>query len=122
MSLFSKILEPKGFDRKVDKLFDFYKSNTKYVSMRLLKNSQQLKIAVTAIANVLDDDIDSLSYEEVKNYSSIFTTVLARVAAAGSIGANGLIERTSSILFERYPVIKTEDNAQKITKKLFDLI
>ena len=122
MSVFSKLLGPKDFDGKIDKLFNFYKLNTKLVSMGFLKNSQQLKNAVTVVANVLGDDIDRLTYEKIKNYSDIFTTILARVSAASFLNSNGLIERTSSTLLECYPAIKTEGNAQKITKKLFDLI
>lgn len=121
MSVFSNLLGPKDFDGKVNKLFNFYKVNTKLVSLGLIKSSQQLKRAISSIAKVLDNDVNQLSYEEIKHFGEIFCTTVSRVSIAGLLGSSDLIERTGSILFERYPVMRTKTNAAEITKKLFDI-
>lgn len=122
MGLLSNFLGVQNFSGKVDKLFKFYKTNTRIVSIGSLESSRQLENAISAIANVLGEEVDQLSYEEVKQYGEIFVTVLARTSMAGFLGSSGLIERTSSIILKKYSIIRTKTNADEIVKMLFDMM
>lgn len=122
MGLFTNLFEPKDYDGKVEKLFSYYKNNTKFVSMGLIRNSTQLKNAIIAISDVLGYSTSQLSYEDVKMYGDVFGTVLARAASASMLKSSGLIERTGEMLLGKYGFIRTQANANEIAKRLFALV
>lgn len=121
MGIFSGLFQPKDFDGKVEKLFDYYKTNTKYISLGLIRNKQQLKTAISEIADVLGTPVEYLSYDEVKEYGSVFGTVLARATSASFFSSSNLIANTGEKLYERFGFLRTKANAEEIAKRLFNL-
>ena len=75
MGFISGLFQPKDFDGRVDKLFNFYKTNTKYVSLGLIRNKQQLKSAIVEIADVLGTQVEDLSYDEVETNGTTNSSV-----------------------------------------------
>lgn len=122
MGLFSNLLGPQDFNGKINKLFNYYKNNTKFVSMGFIKGPSQIMSAISAIADVLGKNTNLLSYDEVKTYGDVFGTVLARSASASVLKSDGLIERTGEMLLERYPFIRTKANANEIANRLFQFV
>lgn len=122
MGLFSSLLEPKDFNGKVNKLFNYYRNNTKFVSMGLIKSPAHLEKAITAISDVLGSSTSQLSYEDVKKYGEVFGVVLARATSASMLGSSGLIERTGEILLDRFSFLRTKANANEIAKRLYEFV
>lgn len=106
------------FEKKIQRLFDYYKNNTKYVSLGILNNKDQLEDAIIIIANILEQDINNLNYHELRLYGDIYTILLGRVQSAIMLDSSGILERTSLLLLKRFPIIKTKDKSDKLIKEL----
>ena len=122
MGLFSNLFQPADFNGKVQKLFKWYSSNTKFVSLGMIKDWMQLRNAILAISDVLGEDPNNLSYDTVHKYVDVFGTIVARCQAAQFLQSNTLIPNTAANLLSRYAFLGSMDNARTITQKLLDLI
>lgn len=122
MGFFNNLLMPKDFDGKIEKLFNWYKNNTKFVSSNMLRDKFQLREAVASVALVLNKDVSTLSYDEIKSYGDVFTTILARAYLTANMGMRTLIANTPEEIKKRYSFIGSMNDAQKITEYLLDLV
>lgn len=122
MGLLSNFFQPADFNGKVQKLFKWYSSNTKFVSMGMFKDWMQLRNAILIVAEVLGKNPDELSYETIHKYGDVFGTVVARCQAAQFLRSNTLIPNTAENLISRYAFLGSMDNARVITQKFLDLI
>ncbi len=116
--LFSYLTDSNTFEKKIQKLFNYYKNNTKYVSLGLINNKDQLERAIIIISNVLEQDFKTLEYNDVKKYGEIYATLLARVQSAVMLDSSDLLERTSLLLLKRFPIIRNKEKSEKLIKEL----
>ena len=123
MGFLSNLMQPKDFDGKVDKLFNYYKTNTRLVSPGFIRDKQHLKRAISEIAAVLGNPVEQLSYDEIKEYGTVFGAVLARAASASFFGGgSSLIQNTGEVLYNRFSFLRTKANSEEVAKRLFNLI
>ena len=116
--LLSYLTGSNTFENKIQKLFNYYKNNKKYVNLGLINNKDKIDKAIIIISNVFEQDSKTLEYNEVKKYGEIYATLLARVQSAVMLNSSDLLERTSLMLLKRFPIIKTKEKSEKLIKEL----